>query len=87
MSCSVMSCSKWTLNGTKRMRLQIPSSVPAISGLCWVESHSFSCGLNSKGSLNLKQALMVSPPVSCLVVWTYFQIEAVLWDIQRLPTS
>ena len=66
MSCRVVSCSKWTLNGTKRMRLQMFSSVPTISGLCCVDNHSFSCGLNPNGSLNLKQALMVSPLVSLL---------------------
>ena len=44
------------------------SSVPCMTGLLLVESHSLNSGLKSKFSPNRNRAVTVSRPVSCLTL-------------------
>ena len=55
-----------TVNGTSRMRSQIPSSVPRTSGLWLVASQTLNSGRKSNHSACRKRAVRVSPPVIAL---------------------
>src|SRR5215212_4588350 len=63
---SALEPSKRWVNGINLIRSQMASSVPLITGLLLVESHSLNSGLKSNGSAKRNRAVTVSSPVRFL---------------------